>query len=391
MRLVVLLGVLSLFGDMTYEGARSITGPFLATLGASGLVVGVVAGFGELAGYSVRLLSGRGATSARRTWAITISGYALNLFAVPALALAGNWPVAAALIILERIGKGTRVPPRDAMLSHATKEMGRGWGFGLHEAMDQTGAMVGPLIVAVVLARGHSYNTAFALLLIPATLAIFVLLSARMQYPDPRALEEDEPDPGADHYPRSFWLYLVAAGLIGAGFADFPLIAFHFEKAGVVRAESVPLLYALAMGVAGGSSLLLGRLYDRRGLVVVAGASLIGAAFAPLVFYGSATWAIVGMICWGVGMGSQESIMRAVVAGMVSAEHRARAYGVFNTGFGLCWFGGSTLLGFLYDRSHVALVVVSVCLQVAALPVLVAVARRLSTAGRGEGVSGAAR
>src|SRR5437764_8536873 len=196
LRLVVLLGVLSMLADVTYEGARSITGPFLATLGASGLVVGVVAGFGELAGYLIRLVSGRAATGAGRIWAITLFGYALNLFAVPALALAGNWPAAAALIVLERVGKGARVPPRDAMLSHATQEMGRGWGFGLHEAMDQTGALVGPLLVALVLARHHTDRTAFVLLIVPAVFALAVLLTARAQYPDPRELEVD--DPGLD-------------------------------------------------------------------------------------------------------------------------------------------------------------------------------------------------
>ncbi len=376
-RLVVLLGVLSLFGDTTYEAARSITGPFLADLGASGLVVGVVAGFGELAGYSVRLLSGRAASNPRRTWAITFGGYALNLFAVPALALAGNWPVAAALIVAERIGKGIRVPPRDAMLSHATQSMGRGWGFGLHEAMDQTGAMLGPLIVALVLAAHHTDRTAFAILIVPATLAMLVLSAARVEYPDPRTLEIEEPGPVSDGYPRAFWLYLAAAGLVGAGFADFTLVAFHFQRSGVVVGEGIPLLYVLAMGVDGGAALLLGRFYDRRGLGVVVGATLVAAAFAPLVFFGNAATATVGIVCWGIGMASQESVMRAVVANMVSVDNRARAYGVFNTGFGLCWFAGSALLGLLYDRSRLALVLVSVALELAALPVLLTVARRL--------------
>lgn len=379
---MVLLGVLSLFGDTTYEAARSITGPFLAGLGASGLVVGLVAGFGELAGYSVRLLSGRAASNPRRTWAVTFGGYALNLFAVPALALAGNWPVAAALIVAERIGKGTRVPPRDAMLSHATQSMGRGWGFGLHEAMDQTGAMLGPLIVSLVLAAHRTDRTAFAILIVPATLAMLVLSAARVQYPDPRVLETEDPGTLPDGYPKAFWWYLAAAGLVGAGFADFTLVAFHFQRSGVVTGAGIPLLYVLAMGVDGGAALLLGRFYDRRGLGVVVGATLVAAAFAPLVFFGNAATATAGMILWGIGMGSQESIMRAVVADMVSVENRARAYGVFNMGFGVCWFGGSALLGLLYDWSRLALVVVSIAFEVAALPVLVTVARRLRASSR---------
>lgn len=380
LRLVVLFGVLSLLGDLTYEGARSITGPFLEQLGASGLAVGVVAGFGELAGYSVRLLSGRAATSPTRTWTLTFAGYAVNLFAVPALALAGNWPVAAVLLVAERVGKGVRVPPRDAMLSHATHRTGRGWGFGLHEAMDQAGALLGPLLIAAVLASHHTDRTAFALLGIPALVAMLVLISARVQYPDPRDLEPPQPTVGGDRYTRTFWLYLAGAGLVGAGFADFALIAFHFQRADVVSAEMIPLLYALAMGLDGGAALLLGRLYDRRGLGVIAAAVLLAAGFAPLVFFGNAATAVVGMVLWGVGMASEESVIRAVVADLVPRDRRAAAYGVFNTGFGLCWFAGSILLGLLYDRSRLALVIASVMLELAAIPILIAVARRLPPA-----------
>jgi MFS family permease len=378
MRFVILLGFLSLLSDMTYESARSITGPFLATLGASGFVVGAVAGVGELVGYSVRLVSGRAAVTPRSTWALAMCGYAVNLFAVPALALAGSWPVAAALIVAERIGKGTRVPPRDAMLSHATETMGRGWGFGLHEAMDQTGALLGPLMVAAVIAAHHSDRTAFALLVIPAALAIAVLGTARLQYPNPRSLERAPavPDDGR-RFPQAFWIYMVAAGLIGAGFADFPLIAFHFERSKVVSADTVPLLYALAMGVAGASALVLGRVFDRRGLRSVVIGPLIGAAFAPLVFYGGPTTAVVGMVCWGVGMGAQDSVIRAVVATMIHADRRSYAYGVFNTAFGVCWFAGSALMGVLYDVDRVALVVFSTAIQVSAAPLLLVVALRL--------------
>src|SRR5580658_3323122 len=133
-KFVILLGIVSFFGDMTYEGARSITGQYLAILGASGTVVGVVAGLGELFGYSVRLVSGYISDKTGKYWLVTFIGYTLNLFAVPLLALAGNWPLAASLMILERFGKSIRSPAKDAMLSYATKEVGRGWGFGLHEA-----------------------------------------------------------------------------------------------------------------------------------------------------------------------------------------------------------------------------------------------------------------
>ncbi|HEX9371654.1 MAG TPA: MFS transporter, partial [Roseiflexaceae bacterium] len=226
LRFVVLLGVVSLFADMTYEGARSITGPYLAVLGASATVVGIVAGFGELIGYGLRLVSGYLSDRTGRYWAITLVGYAVNMLAVPLLALAGNWEIAALLMIAERTGKAIRTPARDAMLSHATSEMGRGWGFGLHEAMDQIGAVLGPLIVAAVLYVRGDYQTGFALLLIPALLALGVLVAARLLYPHPRDLEVDVPAPATRGFPRVFWLYLAAVALIAAGYADFPLIAY---------------------------------------------------------------------------------------------------------------------------------------------------------------------
>jgi hypothetical protein len=190
LRFVVLIGIVSLFADMTYEGARSVTGPYLGALGASGFVVGLVAGLGELIGYALRLVSGYVADRTARYWAVTLVGYALNMLAVPLLALAGHWETAAALMIAERVGKAIRTPARDAMLSHATREVGHGWGFGLHEAMDQAGAMIGPLAVAAALAAGWGYRAGFGVLLVPAVLALGVLLAAWRAYPRPA-------DPGA--------------------------------------------------------------------------------------------------------------------------------------------------------------------------------------------------
>src|SRR5574337_1113432 len=176
-RFVLLIGVLSLFADSTYEGSRGMLGPFLATLGATGFVVGVVTGFGELLGYGVRLVSGRLADSSGRYWPITIAGYVVQMASVPALALVDNWPAAAILIVLERVGKAIRNPPRDVMLSHAGKEAGGyGWAFGVHEAMDQCGAMIGPLAIAAILARHGGYHQAFAALAVPAAINLSLVM-----------------------------------------------------------------------------------------------------------------------------------------------------------------------------------------------------------------------
>lgn len=375
-RFVILLGFVSLFGDMTYEGARSITGPYLALLGASATAVGFVAGFGELIGYSLRLVSGYLSDRTGRYWAFTLVGYAINLLAVPLLALAGRWEIAATLMIAERVGKALRTPARDAMLSHATKEVGRGWGFGLHEAMDQIGAMLGPLIVAGVMVIRGSYETGFVVLLLPALLALSVLLAARWLYPRPQELEPVAASVKTSGLPRIFWLYLAGVALLAAGFADFPLIAFHFEKAGSVSANWIPIFYAVAMGVDALAALIFGRLYDQHGLAVLLAVAFMSAFFAPLVFTSSFWAALAGMALWGISMGAQESVMRAAVAGMVSPDRRGSAYGVFNTGYGLAWFAGSALMGILYDISLPALIAFSVLSQLTAVPVLYRLARQ---------------
>jgi MFS family permease len=374
---VVFLGVVSLLADMTYQGGRSITGPFLALLGASATVVGVFAGLGELLGYGLRIVSGYFSDRGGNYWRMTTVGYLINLLAIPALALAGSWQAAVALMMLERTGKAIRKPARDAMLSHATSEMGRGWGFGLHKAMDQTGGLLGPLVMAAVLfVTGGSYRTGFALLLIPALLSFAVLLAARREYPRPSDLEVKKIELEASGTSRSYWIYLGASALVAAGYSDFPLIAYHFAKSDAMPAAWIPLIYSLAMGVSALAAPAAGWLFDRIGVVVIAGAVVVAALFAPLVFLGGTALAVAGMALWGVGIGVQESIVRAAVADLVPSARRAGAYGVFDTGFGIFWFCGSALMGLLYDRSIPTLVAFSVTAQLAALPLLFVVAAR---------------
>jgi MFS family permease len=370
---VILIGIVSLFADMTYEGARSITGQYLAVLGASGTVVGVVAGLGELFGYSFRLVSGYVSDRTGKYWLVTFVGYFLNLFAVPLLALAGNWPLAASLVILERFGKAIRTPSRDAMLSYATKETGRGWGFGLHEAMDQTGAIIGPLIVTCILYFNGTFQTSFTVLLIPALCALSVLTLARMLYPRPQDLEIETIDLKEKGFSKKYWLYIIAISCVAAGYVDFPLIAFHFQKAAIISDIWVPVFFSIAMASAGLAALICGRLYDKIGFSVLIFVTALASLFAPLVFIGKFYLSLIGMVLWGIGIGAQESIMRAVVANMVQMNKRATAYGILNIWFGISWFLGSALMGFLYDVSLLSLMIFSMGIQLVSIPILIAV------------------
>jgi len=370
LRFVIVFGIVSFFSDATHEGARSILGPFLGSLGVGATGVGFIAGFGEMAGFGLRLLSGRWADRSKRYWLIMGIGYSLNLLSVPLLAWAGTWWLAAGLIVMERAGRAIRNPARDVLLSNAATGVGRGWGFGVHEALDQAGATLGPLAVMGILALGGSWRTAFGWLIVPAVCALVVLGLLRSRYPAPKAelpVEGARPETAA-RFPRAYWLYLTGSSLVAAGFVDYPLMAFHWEHTGVWSGTTTALLYALAMAVDALAALGLGKWYDRQGIPVMAWATGIALLFAPAAFSSSPVFAVVGTVLWGIGMGAQESIMRAAVADLAPLERRGTAYGTFNFVYGVAWFAGSALFGILYDRSVVAAVVFSMALQIAAIP-----------------------
>jgi MFS family permease len=370
-RFVLIIGIANFFADFTYEGARGIIGPFLGSLGASAAIVGFVAGFGELMGYGLRSVSGYFADKFHRHWVFAFLGYAINMLAVPALALAGQWPLAAGLVVAERLGRGIRKPTVEAMLSYAGRSIGAGWVFGLNEALDQAGATIGPLLMALVLYLSGGYRTGFGVLLIPAFLCLAILVAARLLHPRPHELEK-----GAGHtlaptnLTRSYWIYLAAGGLIAAGFADFALIGFHFHKANIVPENLIPVFYAVAMASSALASIPLGRIFDRFGPNISLLAFLISAASAPLVFLGGSISALIGMILWGIGMSAQGSLFQAILTGVIPPAKRSTVFGLFDTGYGIAWFLGSAVMGLLYDKSILAVAVFSVVLQLAALPIL---------------------
>lgn len=373
LKFVILLGIVSLCADATYEGARSITGAYLSVLGASGTVVGLVAGLGELIGYGLRLLVGYISDKLRKYWGITTLGYFLNTAVVPMLSLAGSWQIAAGLMIAERTGKAIRTPPRDVLLSHAAQRVGRGFAFGLHEALDQIGAVMGPLAVAAVLYFQGEYRSGFAILIFPALLGLTVLLIAQRIYPNPRDFEEETAALKGEGLPPTFWIYLGAVALIAAGYADFPLIAYHFESRAIATGNTIPLFYALAMGIDAIAAVIFGRLFDRAGLSILMLAAFISSLFAPLIFLANSNLSLLsllGMALWGIGMGAQESILKAAIAGMVPADKRGSAYGIFQAGYGFFWFLGSLVMGILYDLSISSLVVFSLVMQLGSIPLL---------------------
>lgn len=394
---VFAFGLVSLFADMVYEGARSIIGPYLAMLGASATLVGLVAGTGELIGYGLRLASAYFVSRTRHYWTWTIVGYALTVLSVPLIGVGGGLSSAMLLYGGERLGKAVRSPAKDTLLSHASTATGRGKAFGVHQFMDQLGAVAGPLLLAAMLAwRPFDYRLAFATLAVPGALVLLILLWLRARVPDPQVYEfpngtVPEPPVGAPPVtaaspmtagvlPVRYWQFVVSIALLSCGIASFPLLAFHAQTRHLLSDAMVPVLFAVAMLVDGVTGLVVGHVYDRRGPIVLL-AVPIAAAGAALAFADSAGLVWLGVAIWGMVNGILDSTVKAAVTGLVPSASRALAFGWLSLvrGVGLLVAGG--LLGVAYDHG----VGVAIVLIVAAnLLSLVGLARVVTSRDRSD-------
>ena len=373
---ITLMGIVSLFSDLTHEGARSIFGEYLNLAGASAAAIGFVSGIGELCGYSLRLISGLIADKTKKYWTLVIAGYVIQVLAIPALALVPEhgWVWACGLVILERVGKAVKKPAKNTLVSFAASEIGTGKGFAYQEFLDQLGAFLGPILLFVTaLVKGtddlfQTYRISFAVLLVPALITIALVLAAKIKYPDPEMFEKQEDKPENFRFGKSFALFMASICFFAFGFADFTLITLHAANTGAFPESTLSLLYAAAMAVDAFAALFFGWLFDRIGLKALIISTLCSTFFSCFIFMtGNARIIGIGIILWGIGIGAQESIMKAAVSGMVPRSMRSTGFGIFETGFGIAWFLGSWLLGALYDLNPMYLVVVSVASQLLAI------------------------
>jgi MFS family permease len=358
---VVLMGIVSMFSDMTHESAASIMGAYLSLAGASAATIGFVSGLGELIGYSLRLVTGIFTDKTQKYWTMTILGYVIDCMAIPALALVpkDGWIWACGLLVMQRTGKAIKKPAKDTILSFAATQTGAGR----------------VLLFVIMLMKSNEelfsvYSFCFAILGIPALSTVLLLLFAKRKYPNP---EEFEPAVKGKskpfHMNKAFVFYMIGISFFASGFLDFPMITLHTLRSGLIPRETLPLLYAGAMAVDAFAALFFGNLFDKKGVNVLILSTVLAAPFAIFIFTMNSRWALfMGVILWGIGMGAEESILKAAVTKIVSRENRSSGFGVFQTAFGICWFLGSWLMGILYDRSPWELVIFSVVMQLAAVP-----------------------
>lgn len=377
--LIILFGVISLFSDTIYEGARSVNGPYLALLGANAAIVGFVAGAGELMGYGIRVFTGYLSDKTRWYWLFTFIGYSM-LLSVPAMALTGIWQFAAFFIVMERLGKAFRSPSKDTILSMVSSRVGRGLGFGLHEAMDQIGAFIGPMIFSALFAyysaggtaSASDYRRGYMLLLIPFVLMLLSLVTARIAVPEPEKYELSSGDsaPVSEKFPPVFWAYTAFSFFATAGFAVFTLIAYHIKFHSLMNDAYIPAIYAGAMLVDGIAAVIIGKIYDSKGLGLLIFMPLLTLPVVFLSFSMSVKLIIAGAVLWGMVMGMHETIMKAAIADLTHVSKRGMGYGIFNAVYGAALFAGGTAMGVLYTKGgYVGIGCFSIIMELAAVAI----------------------
>jgi MFS family permease len=373
---VLTMGIVNLFADMTYEGGASLNGPFMGMLGASAAIISIVAGVGEFLGYGLRFVAGYASDKTGKHWLITFIGYVVNLLAVPAMALAGHWQAAAGLILLERIGRAIRKPTVESMLSYTTGELGKGWVYAVNTALDEIGATIGPLVVALVLFLKGSYRTAYGSLMISALLALAALTAARIIFPLPSKLETGR-TASVKGFTKAYWLYMVAGGFFGAGLMSYELISYHLASTHAVPMAWVPVMLAFSTGLGVVASLVLGKWYDQKGIPVLVAAVVLSSLFAPAVFFGGFPGILVAMAFWGIGYATQDTLLKALIAGVLPEGRRDFAFGLFYTGYGTGWLIGSVAMGMLYAHSRISMVAFTVGVQLISVPLFILADRQV--------------
>lgn len=388
MTFIILFGIVSLFSDMTHEGASSIRGAYLALLGASAGTIGFISGLGELIGYSMRYVFGKITDRTKKYWPMVIFGYILDIVAVPALALVGEkgWIAAASLLVIQRMGKAIKKPAKDTIMSFAASQEGVGKSFGIQEMLDQIGAFLGPVFLYLVMlfktdgTTFEIYKTAFAFLAIPGFITILLLFITKREFPNPEAFEPETKKEEAFVMKKSFIYYIVGISFFAFGFMDYALVIMHisknftglggsYESFRLISEETLPLLYAGAMLVDAVAALIFGHIYDKKGVKALVISTIISAPFSLFIFgFKSEAAILFGLVLWGIGMGAQESILKAAVTSMVPKKNRATGYGIFECSFGIFWFLGSWILGVIYSKSLPLMIGLSIFAQLLAIP-----------------------
>jgi MFS family permease len=371
---ILVMGIVSMLGDIVYESGRGIAPDYLLFLGASALMVGVVSGAGEFIGYAMRLVSGGLADRTRAYWFFIFVGYGLIL-AIPLMGFTTSFELVMLLLVLERLGKALRAPSRDAVVSIVSKGIGSGKAFGLHEAIDQIGAIVGPLIIGgVMFYTLNNYSISFKFLLVPYALMLVAMAHTYSRIGKTVNIETKNTASSKGSLNKSFWLYSGAILFNAVGLIPVALILFKGSSIVQPLGENwiVPFLYVVVQLVDAPMALVSGVFFDRIGVKVLVVPFVLSIFPAFLILYGGLVGVVAACIVYGLVLGMQESIYRAAVVNLAPLSIRGYAYGIFNVALGIGTLFSGAVFGFFIDQGYSVLVMTGFALimQVGALVTL---------------------
>jgi MFS family permease len=387
-RNVLAISLVSLFNDASSEIIYPFLPLFLTlTLGASPFAVGLIEGGAESVSGLLKLFSGYFSDRRGRRKGLVVFGYGLAGVTRPLLAFASTWPQVLVIRLTDRVGKGVRSAPRDALIADSARPAERGLAFGFHRAMDHAGAVVGPLLGYLILRliasddgapTAADYRTLFLLAAIPALVA--VLVAAVFVREAKRGTRIDAPAPprlSLRGFDGNFKRFLVILALFTLSNSSDAFLLLRAQQAGV-SAAAVPLLWAALHVCKVGSSLLGGDLSDRLGrkTLIVSGWLLYAAVYTGFAFVSSAGEAWILFLVYGIYFGLVEGTEKALVADLVRPEQRGTAYGLYNLAFSVSVLPASLLMGGLWAWRGPAVAFAASALVGAASALLLALAVR---------------
>ena len=362
---ILTLGLVSMLGDIVYESGRGIAPDYLMFLGASAFMVGIISGAGEFLGYGARLISGALSDKSKAYWVFIFVGYGLIL-AIPLIGFTFSLELVIVLILLERLGKALRSPSRDTVVSIIGKNVGSGKAFGLHEAVDQIGAIIGPLLFAAVLFfTANNYQAAFGILIIPFVLMMIVIAYTYRKVG--KSIEAEVQNLKQEKAPlsRGFWFYCLAVFLNTLGLIPVALILFSgsliLQPLG--QAWMVPILYVVVQAVDAPMALVSGHLFDKLGVKLLVLPFALAVLPVFFVSYGGLVGIIFACVTFGLVLGMQESIYRAAVCELVPLGRRGTAYGIFNVILGFGTLASGVIFGYFLDKGYSVIVLVGFALM----------------------------
>ncbi|MEM1983757.1 MAG: MFS transporter [Candidatus Korarchaeum sp.] len=369
-RVIILFGLVSFLGDIIYEGARGVIPSYLAYLGASAFLVGLVSGISEFIALTLRLIAGILTDVTRSYWKFYVLGYAL-IISIPLIGLSNMLPIVITLIVLERVAKAIRTPARDSLISFISRGVGAGKAFGIHEALDQFGAILGPLSMGVILLiTTNDYSMAFLVTFIPYLALLASVTYAYRSYPPVTPVREADSRAGIMVYDRRFWLYNVSVLLNTVALIHVSLIILASSR--TFDPAVAAFLYTLIQGVDMFSALLAGAMFDRFGRIFLCLPFTLSILPSILALLGGGANLILASVFYGIVLGMQESIYRAAISTMVTEKQRGSAYGIFNTFYGVGSLVSATVFGYFIEMGFVRLGILFTLIgQIAALITLI--------------------